>query len=189
MSSEKAELKISIYQEEIEEYKKKAEGAKEQRIMWSGYGKAMEEVRALYNETFRQIQLAMTWLKLSDKEKEKLPESEKPFIEMTEEQGALVAKLIRPVLDQITRKTQKSKQEPESFSAKEDAYRAEIQRLERLISYQEEQIRRSELDAGERIEDEDEKQIPDPDASSDPVPELPEGQSYPQPIKKARKKK
>jgi len=167
MSREKAEIKIEIYQEEIAENQKRAEGAKEQRIMWSGYHKAMEEMRALYNESFRQIQLAMKWNELTEKEKEELPADQKPFLELTEDQGSLVAKFIRPILDQVTRKSQKSKQEPEAFSAKEDAYRASIERLERLISYQETQMEKSELYAGERLEDEDSEGRPEEEVSQE----------------------
>ena len=159
MSKEKAELKISIYQEEIEEYTKKAEQIKDQIITWKGYARAMNEVRASYNELFHQINLAHKWNKLSTKEQEKEKPENKPKIEMTDAQCAIVSQNIKPILESISVKYQKALIEPDKFAAKADAYHGAIIRLTNLIEYQKGQIEKSGLFAGESTDKLDDKKV------------------------------
>lgn len=138
-NKEKSQLKILIYQDEIAQIEKKLKSIREQKLIWQGYGKAVNESREIYNQLFLFIRQAMDWQKMSEKEREavKKTDPEKvPKFEITEEEGAKIAAVLRPAQNLITSLSQRAAAEPGQYAAIESALVEQVQRLQAQIDFE-----------------------------------------------------
>lgn len=136
-SIEKAELKVLVYEGELESLQKDIRHLESQKELLRGYSIAYKECVDLYGEIFKAIKKAMDWEQLPAKEKKKKlkddPKAE-PELKFTAEEASRVAQLVRPVQMKMSLQHQKSEQEPGKMEAQVFALKKQVERIEKLIA-------------------------------------------------------
>jgi hypothetical protein len=132
----KAELKILIFEKEIEEYKRQLKIANEQKFSWMGCKLAYEEANEIFKVLFKDLKYALDWLGKDENEKKTLIEKNPncvPKVQVTESEGFKIAEFLKPAHQLVSLKLNKSKREPELFEAQKTVLNRQIDRLNRYI--------------------------------------------------------
>jgi len=135
---EKAELKILVYESEIEEYRRQIRGIEEQRQQWAGYHRAFTEVMDLFKVLFRDLKKALDWQEMTAEQRDEARKNSDnvPKIEVTNDEGFKIGEFLKPAHQLVGIRWQHAGAEPEKFGAQKVVLDKQINRLEKLIEYE-----------------------------------------------------